>query len=255
MNTDGVICYLVGSSMKNIEDFIISLESLRNNYLNSFPCTVVAFYEKDLSEYTRSHVVDRSGVNILYQLIEFNSTKPPETVDVSNLGYRHMCNFFTNEIFNTNVLKDFKYYCRLDTDSKILSPVGYDFFNWMNVNNCNYGYFDDSIKNRSIYCVGLWESFDKFVKSNPQFRTYGKLYRDIPERSLFYTNFEICNISWFKSEPWQTFASYIVGLGGIYNNGWGDHNIRYAGVKLYMEPSRIKRVPIHYYHQKEFDTR
>lgn len=174
MNTKGVICYLVGNKDKQLSDFYVSLESLRDNYLTTFPCKVVAFHEKSLSESARDHIIAKSQIPIDFQQVEFRLLDGQIVGDTSDVGYWHMCNFFANDIFKMSVLDGFDYYCRLDTDSRILEPVDVGFFDWMESNNCQYSYIA-ILKNSQRYCTYLWATFSEFVKSNPQFQTLQSL--------------------------------------------------------------------------------
>jgi hypothetical protein len=59
-------------------------------------------------------------------------------------------------------------------------------------------------------------------------------FKDIPQYKLYYTNFEICNLDWFKNSNYDRFYNYIDKIGGIYTSRWGDHIIRYLGVNMLM---------------------
>jgi len=247
----GCICYLVRSTEKDLEDFIFSLISVRDNYLNEHPCDIIAFREKNLTEPMRKHVLDATGVALRYVELEFHL---PEgiTLGPDTAGYRHMCHFFANDIFHREELKPYTYYMRLDTDSSFPSPISFDIFNWMHSHKVKYGYITTQFSDCVHYAVGLWPHFAEFVKANPKIKTYKELYTDIPELRVFYTNFEVCKLSWFRKSPWVDFFSWVDKAQGIYLARWGDHTIRYAGVNLFMKPDRIKKVPIHYHHQFEF---
>ena len=47
-----------------------------------------------------------------------------------------MCRFFTGFMYEQEVLKDYEYYLRLDTDSFIHTPINYDIFDWAQKNEC-----------------------------------------------------------------------------------------------------------------------
>lgn len=249
----GCICYLVRNTAKDLKDFLESLCLLRDNYISRFPCNVLAFHE-DIPKEVLDDIIRKSGIPIQFHLVFFkvpDGVKP--NVSGRDLGYRHMCHFFANDIFHLPQLDPFEYYCRLDTDSKILSPVKFDLFEWMDRHNLDYGFICDTFSDQPFFCVGLWNRFQEFVNNNPQFKPYKKLYSEIPEFRVYYTNFEICDLVWFRSDPWKSFFNWVDLAQGIYTNRWGDHTIRYAGVNLFMEPKRIFSVPINYHHQFGFN--
>jgi len=161
-----------------------------------------------------------------------------------------MCRFFANEIFKQPILDNFEYYCRLDTDSFILSSVSSNIFEDAKNNNIKYGYINDSIRDVPEYTIGLWKLAQTFIESHKDIPIYSKLYTEIEENRLYYTNFELCNVSWFKSDIWKSFFKVIDNDGGIYRHRWGDHIIRYIGVRSFIPPEQIKRITnIHYSHQ------
>lgn len=45
-----------------------------------------------------------------------------------SIGYRHMCRFFSGEIYKHPALEEYDYYMRLDRDSLFLSEVDFDCF-------------------------------------------------------------------------------------------------------------------------------
>ena len=250
----GCFCYLVNHSPKGVSDFITSLKLLKHNYLDRCDTPVIAFHEAGLT--CQDQIVAESKVQPVFVLVDF---KVPACVDPARicgerLGYMHMCHFFANDIFNHPALNDFEYYCRLDTDSFILSPVTLDIFQWAKRHGCKYGFIDDSITDCPSFFPGLWSTGAKFAEQHPEYPTYAKLYSDIPEGRVYYTNFELCHKPWFQQAPWVPYFDTIDKAGGIYYHRWGDHTIRYMGVRLFMPPEQIKRVTfIHYRHTFEYN--
>lgn len=250
----GCFCYLVNHTQQGVDDFIKSLRLLKANYLKRYPTPVIAFHEAQLT--CQARIVEESGVQPVFVPIEF---KLPDCVDKSRicgerLGYMHMCHFFANDIFSHPALADFEYYCRLDTDSFIMSPVYVNLFDWARANDCKYGFIDDAITDNPSFFPGLWATGGEFARANPQYPTYARLYTEIPEGRVYYTNFELCNMAWFRSEPWTRYFDAIDKAGGIYYHRWGDHTIRYMGVRLFMPPVNIRRVTfIHYRHTFEYN--
>ena len=251
--SNGCICYLVRNTPRDLDEFSRSLSDLHNNYWRRHPCDVYAYHEEDLTEDQRKQIAAASPIPLRFVELKFEL---PVGVEVSldrwALGYRHMCHFFANDIFHRPELQQYKYYMRLDTDSHILSPVGPDLFTWAERNEVKYGYINNTFSDQPFFATGLWQRFAQFVDTHPEYPTYKKLYTDIPELRVFYTNFELCDLSWFRSTPWSHFFSWVDLAQGIYYHRWGDHTIRYGGVNLYMHPKHIQIAPIHYYHQFEF---
>lgn len=254
-NSKNGIIYLINTDRKYVDDFINSLILLKKNYLQDYPCPVVGFYESSLPLEIRKTINDRSGVPVQYIEVDFSVV--PDIYDKNRLldvrlGYHHMCHFFANDVFHQPVVKDWEYYLRLDTDSFILSQVGYDIFEEARKKNVFYGFVgisDDSPR----FQKGLRDVVKKYVENHSSCEYYKSLDK-IPECEVYYNNFEVCFIPWFQQEPWISFFKTIDKSGGIWTTRWGDHAIRTYGVNLLMSSDHIYQYKDIHYKHAEFEN-
>ncbi len=247
----GCFCYLVNHTQPYLTDFERSLILLRKNYLARFGGPVIAFHEAGLTEEVRRNLVERTQVPIQFVQLEFAI---PSHIDKfklygARLGYMHMCRFFADTIFHHPALATYDYYCRLDTDSFIHSPARADIFKDAAKAKSLYGFIADHLHDQPEFYSGLWDTARAFVNARPEYQ-YQKRVDQIPEGRVYYTNFELCYLPWFRSDPWSDYFKAIDTTGGIYYTRWGDHTIRYLGVNLLMPPERVMRVTsLPYTHQ------
>ena len=242
------ILYLVRSSEDDLKDFNKSLALLEENLL---PFTgevdLVVFCEESFEEY-KPRVETKQ--NIRYVTIEFDIPDYPQEI-VDNIpefyphpthgngpvawghpgfsmGYRHMCRFFSGEMYKFDIVREYDYYLRLDTDSFIRTPLNYDIFEWAEKNECYYGFIAPAIQQDNEKVVeGLWD----FVKD--------RYPNDIPDRYMFYTNFELGKVSWFLTSEYMNLYNEIDKCGGIYTKRWGDAPIKFLGINLFMNRKNI----------------
>lgn len=264
MNT--AIVYLLNNSQKDIMCFRKSIFLLNQNYLNNFPCDVICFYEnnfpKEEIELIKNYSSKIKFIEINFLIPEYPEnikSKIPEfvphpeinSVPGFGIGYRHMCRFFSGEIFKLEHLKQYKYVWRLDTDSFILGPIEYNVFDRMAKEKAKYGYINIQFDHPKM-TIGLWEKSSKFFIEN-DIKSLVDINDEIHKNRVFYTNFEIFDMDWFRSETYQKYYNYIDSTGGIFINRWGDHCIRYIAVKaLLNEEETLFFNDIHYYHSREF---
>jgi len=242
------ILYLVRSSDKDLIDFNKSLELLEKNLI---PFTknvdLVVFCENSFDEY-KSEV--KTNLNIKYQEIEFKVPDYPKEIKDNipdffphpthgngpvawghpgfSMGYRHMCRFFSGQIYEFDILKAYDYYLRLDTDSFIHTPLNYDIFEWAKKNECYYGYISPAVQRDNEKVIdGLWEYVNQFYPNN------------ISNGMMFYTNFELAKTSWFSTSQYKNFYNLIDKCGGIYTKRWGDAPIKFLGINLFMDKKHI----------------
>jgi hypothetical protein len=252
----GCFCYLVRHTPEDVEDLCGSLTSLHENFLGQYPYPVYVFHEpeltKDLGDQIRHHVAAPTLIEHAFEVPRWVEDAP---ADPRQLGYRHMCRFFGNEIFFQEELWGHRYYCRLDSDSRILSPVGFDLFERAHRGRWFYGYITDALKDKPHYAQGLWKACERYFDGFEQVHMLHQQFADLPFAQCYYTNFELCRTSWFQQAPWTDFFRYLDRDGGIYRERWGDHTIRYIGVRMFMDPRHIHQFDdIHYRHHKTFNA-
>lgn len=152
------------------------------------------------------------------------------------LGYRHMCRFFGGLVFNHPALSEYKYCWRLDSDSFILSPVINDPFKYMEREGSKYAYLDRVDYDEAFACRGLWDATKDFMNANK-----GILKNEVESWNMevYYTNFEIYDMDFFRSEEYQSYFKYLDSTNNIYYRRWGDHCIRFLGLSMFADPSDI----------------
>lgn len=228
--------YLVHDTPTCRDDFKKSLALLRQNHPAE---EIVLFHETGYPAVPGCRMIP----------IQFEI---PDWIDCScmygaRLGYMHMCRFFAGLVFTH--LSEYEYYCRLDTDSFILSPARHNLFTWAQANSVYYGYVADNIYDQPDFCTGLWDLASSFAELQ---ETYVHP-RNIPVQATYYTNFELCHVPWFLKN-WGPWFDRVDKAGGFYYHRWGDHTVRRLGVQMLMPPAQIRRVPLHYRHTFEFNA-
>lgn len=188
----------------------------------------------------------------------------------STIGYRHMCRFHATLVHK--YLSDlgyahFDYIMRLDDDSLLTSPVGYDLFRYMRENKKQYG-FVNMVADEPACVEGLWEKSDEFyntssavaaAKGHRQLRARrvqkskvlglgnsstgaeeeDDLFRIWPRGAVFYNNFEISSFGLWRSPVWRAYMDNIDQSGGIYTVRWGDAPLHTIGVTMVLERDEI----------------
>lgn len=243
------IVYLVRTSEKDVEMLNKSLRLLDENLLKYTDAEdVIIFHEPSFEKY-KGEITSLNNGRIVYQLVYFPPVPPntpeifphpnPDQIAMGNLGfsigYRHMCWFFSGGLYKEPIMYSFKYYLRLDTDSYILSPLGYDIFEQMQSVGYKYGYIEDAVqKDDPAVIQGLW-NFSERVCTIFRQSLIVKPVHEIPEGQMYYTNFEVGDVEWFQSSAYSSFFKFIETNGGIYTKRWGDAPIKYLGINLFLE--------------------
>ena len=56
---------------------------------------------------------------------------------------------------------------------------------------------------------------------------------------IYYTNFEISKLSFWRSHEYMNFFDYLDGLGGIYKYRWGDAPIHTLALSIFLPDTKI----------------
>lgn len=158
------------------------------------------------------------------------------------IGYRSMCRFFSGTLFAHPSLLEYEYFMRMDTDSFFLKGTSSSLFKWAKDNEVDYGYIKSAIqqdhpavtKGFKRTCVAYFRKIS--------FLTQLKALTSRRNR-IYYTNFEIGRLSFFRSKKWIMFFDHLDATGGFYLNRWGDAIVRYLGVNVLLPRKNRKPIP------------
>jgi hypothetical protein len=233
------IVYLVRSSQNDINLLYNSINLLKTNFIGLDKVDILIFHENTLQP--ALNLISQFHENIKFQEIEFTLPEFYKNFNIVpnfphpfvpgmsfSMGYRHMCRFFSGEIFKHPLIRNYKNYLRLDTDS-FIHGMDFDFFDFVEKKNIYYGYIEQAVQfDDPGVTKGLWY-LAKTIKPD----------LDIEENKMYYTNFELCNVEWFNSKEYMDFYNKIDQSGGIMTGRWGDAPIRYLGVNMFMNKENI----------------
>ena len=248
--------YLIKEDPKTWSEFLISLELLHKNILNSLTCKykIIIFCEdepiKNVKIYI-NYLSKEKNIDIHLKKISLQKYVKRKDTDLyikdfpsaanctlsTSLGYRDMCKFFANDVFFDDELKDVEYFIRLDTDSFFIFTTKM-FIKELQKINCDYGYIKNTMqKEDKAVSLGFGKCLYEFCHKNKydlfKFRNFINLCQDATlNPKIFYTNFEIVKLSWVRSSQHKKLLKYILNSKGIYNYRWGDALIRYYVVNL-----------------------
>ncbi len=241
---NAVIVYL--SRKQDINDLKKSLKLLNKNFTRRFKYPVLIFND----DFTNG---DQHILRKIYSNIKFEKTnfEIPSWIDKNQidkgshkvrLGYMHMCRFFSGEIYKHDAIKNYDWYWRLDSDSYLHSRIRYDIFNFMEREGFIYGYLETNIKDAPKFVIGLWDLTKEFIQKNKIQPTFLNKYLDKNgewDRSLFYTNFEISKLDFWRSERYMEYYNMIDQNGGFYYHRWGDAIIHLLALSILVSENKI----------------
>jgi len=216
-----------------------------------YPYPVVIFHDDLELEDKRTIQASVSAMPLQFSNVDFKipaatSMQPipdrtacaPET---STVGYRHMCRFHANDVhrhLDAIGHHDREFIWRLDDDSSITHPIGYDVFHFMSVNRRKYG-FVNLVMDDSACVEGLWANARKFAEKYSSELHNESFFETWNDPLVFYNNFEISHVSIWRDPLWVKFMDFIDTHGGIYTLRWGDAPLHTIGVSMLLSKHDI----------------
>lgn len=248
--------YLTRSSFYTNCQLIKSLLLLHLFFNWKFRYKVTIFHESNYPVFYKI-LIKIIFSNVIFREIDFST--PSEFKDIvfrdpfknMGFGYRNMCNFFNSEFFT--YLNDFDWYCRLDTDSYLLSNLKFDFFEFMEKKSLKYGYIGETNDDPGAV-IGLGDFIlDYITRFDIDLSRVNLLFdKSTYNLRMIYNNFEVVNLEIFKEESVINYLSELKKSGFIYQYRWGDAPLRTFMVSLFLEKNQIVRFDNIDYEHKPF---
>lgn len=256
------LVYILSHKLRT-KSLLRTLRTLQNNFLREFPQYPVVIFHDDFSESDILKIKSGSTIRddaIFFSRIAFSMPLdlvkrgvkiPPLTAcspDSSTVAYRHMCLFQAHGVHQAlaglgSPLSDVEYILRLDDDSLLTSPIGYDLFAFMKRHGKLYG-FVNHLKDDPLCVAGLWNATQAFMLESQATKGHNfsaSWFHKLPDGFTFYNNFEISHVSVWRKPVWRDYMEHVERLGGIYTVRWGDAPIHTIGVSLALDLSQVHR--------------
>ena len=222
------------------------LDGIKQNLKTKYEVDMKLFVDQDgsLSNEVQEIIGTETEVIDIRKCPTDEIKKLPRFKQGSNIGYKGMCLFYSSEFIH--YLDGYDYGIRLDADSILQSPLEIDDFV---ENNRLYGYVRDKRDSHRETCETLPSAIKSYVKAhNIQIKCNEK---DINCWN-FYNNFNISNLSLWRSDNYQHFMNYINADGGIQRHRWGDSTIQANAVKMFCDKTDIVKFKFAYEHRSHF---
>lgn len=173
-----------------------------------------------------------------------------------SVSYRHMCRFNSGFFFRHPLMLQYDWYWRVEPDTRFYCDQLYDPFTFMRVNNKTYGFvialpeYEDTIPT-------LWDNCETFFNEHPEYIAPNNAGQFIFDKSTvrpddmtvkshskynlchFWSNFEIANLNFFRSERYMKFFEHLDKAGGFFYERWGDAPVHSIALTLMLNSSEI----------------
>ncbi|KAI9874518.1 MAG: alpha 1,2-mannosyltransferase 2.4.1 [Pleopsidium flavum] len=172
-----------------------------------------------------------------------------------SISYRHMCRFESGFFFRHPLLNQFEWYWRVEPSIELYCDINYDTFRYMRDHGKKYS-FVLSLYEYVETIPTLWDSVKGFMKAHPEHIVEGNsmgFLSDDGGKSYnhchFWSNFEIGNLNWLRSQAYLDFFDALDHDGGFFYERWGDAPVHSIAAALLLKKEEIHFFnDIAYYH-------
>ncbi|AAS52442.1 AEL243Wp [Eremothecium gossypii ATCC 10895] len=168
-------------------------------------------------------------------------------------SYHLMCRFYSRYFYKVPELAKYRYVWRLEPNVNFHSELNYDVFQFMKAANKIYG-FTISLYDNPWSVESLWDHTMDFVRAHPHYLNQAGAtdwLRENIQKSEnfkitrgystchFWSNFEIIDLEFLRSEAYEQFVEYLDQTGGFFYERWGDAPVRSLALALFANASDI----------------
>ncbi|SCV71314.1 BQ2448_2902 [Microbotryum intermedium] len=231
---------------QDLADLLPTLDNFERRFNRQFRYPYVfltAPVDPPFSTTFREKVVARlpKGAIVEWATVEARYWRIPEMMDVVQVkngfeqqekdgvqyagreGYHHMCRYFSGLWIRTAALQKYDWYWRLEPGVRFYCTISYDPFRFMALNHKIYGFVITIVENMNTIPT-LFDSILQLVKKRglvPGARLWQFLLKKGDPGAYsgchFWTNFEIGDLRFFRSEPYQTVFDELDQAGGFFS--------------------------------------
>lgn len=156
-------------------------------------------------------------------------------------AYLHMNTFRLFAIHKHPVLNSYKYMMLLDTDTYIRKPFPFDPFQKMQDDNLVFAFHECTFEVALDCLAGLGRAtWDYLLAKGYNATALPGHFRDIDIRTAYAGNFNVRDLTFFRSQGYNDFMQHIDRYGGIYRHRWADQNVWVLALAMLVERERVQ---------------
>lgn len=167
-------------------------------------------------------------------------------VPYANLeSYHNMCRFFSRSFYNQPLVKNYKYYWRIEPGVTFHCNIGFDPFERMEENGWKYG-FTISIGEFMHSIATLGEATKEFERTHSHLipKNIDRLNFIFDNKGNyngchFWSNFEIGSFELFRSPGYQAYVDFLERKGGFYYERWGDAPVHTLAAQMFLDKKEV----------------
>ncbi|QPG77395.1 hypothetical protein FOA43_004808 [Brettanomyces nanus] len=175
------------------------------------------------------------------------SRKYSHTLYGSSESYRHMCRYNSRFFYRHPIMDDYELYWRVEPDVHFKCDILEDPFRYMVDTQTQYG-FTIAFEEIARTVETLWSACKRFFSQEnvalqlPADNLMGFIsdnHGDTYNLCHFWTNFEIANLTLWRSGLYEEYVDYLDHAGGFFYERWGDAPVHSIAASLMLSRNQV----------------
>ncbi|KAK9476541.1 glycolipid 2-alpha-mannosyltransferase-domain-containing protein [Lipomyces japonicus] len=262
---------LVLARNSEINGLVRTMKDVERTFNSKFNYPWTFFNDEPFSEQFKRRTQASTKATCRYEIIPREHWDTPKWInqdilDVSNdilvednimyaklPSYRKMCRWNSGLFYQHPALKDFRWYWRIEPNTKYFCSIDYDVFKYMEDNDKTYGYviniYDSPQSIRT-----LWPTTLEFIAQHPEYVDSNNSLQWLIDDKVrpdhnriangystchFWSNFEIGDMNFFRGKAYSEYFNYLDQRGGFFYERWGDAPVHSIGLGLFLDKTKI----------------
>lgn len=255
--------FVVLARNSDLWPFLDSMRQMEDRFNHWAKYDYVFLNEEDFSDEFKRYTQSMTKAKCYYGKIDPEHWYQPEWIDEDkaskareemirkkviyghSVPYRNMCRFNSGFFFRHPLLANYDYYWRIEPSVKFFCDLAYDPFLVMQDQNKVYG-FTLSLFEYIETIPTLWDAVKEFIGEHPDYLPEGNAMQFLSDdggetynKCHFWSNFEIGDLNFWRSQPYMEFFDFLDKKGGFYYERWGDAPVHSIGAALFAKKEQI----------------
>jgi len=247
----------------DLEGVIQSVRSMEDRFNRNFKYPWVILNEEPFTAEFIQRVTTLTDNPIEFGLIPAEHWFQPDWIDedlaaagrrkmeaqriiyAGSVPYRNMCRFNSGFFFQHELLQKYKYYWRVEPEVTYFCDLDYDPFLFMQDNDKIYS-FTISLYEWEPTIPTLWSTTKEFMHKYPQYVAENNSMNFLSDDGghsynlcHFWSNFEIADMDFWRSEAYTKYFEYLESKGGFYYERWGDAPVHSIAASLFARKDQV----------------
>ena len=271
-NSDRINATLLALVRNNeLKDMLMSVRDLERTFNRKFNYPWLFLNDEPFTEEFKAGIRAATKAQVTFDLVPKDHWDVPswinddlyrESVQVlkeqkvqymEKKSYHQMCRWNSGMFYKHPALQNTRYYWRVEPHVHFFCDIDYDVFRYMQDHNKTYG-FTVNIYDSPESVAGLWPVTQQFMADHPEYihpNNALKWLTDSENRREnfqkangystchFWSNFEIADMEFWRSEAYEAYFNYLDRAGGFFYERWGDAPVHSIGLGLFEDASKI----------------